>query len=114
MKLLVVVADQSELQPMKRLLAKAGIQGYGIYLVNGEGFKSKPSMKQLRELKPILDQHLEVHHFDKIIAVGETAARLVLDTPVASINKLRGRDFEYTYGVKTPGKKKCESESHTE
>ena len=114
MKLLVVIADQSELQPMKRLLAKAGIQGYGIYLVNGEGFKSKPSMKQLRELKLVLDRHLEVHHFDRIIAVGETAARMVLDTATASINKLRGRDFEYAYGVKTPGKKKCELELPTE
>ena len=105
MRLLVVVTDQSELQPMKRLLAKAGMQAE-VWLVNGEGFESKPSMKELRELKVWLDRYLATHSFDTIIAAGETAARLVLDKSTASITKLRGRDFDYAYGVKEAKKTK--------
>ena len=106
MKLLVVIADKSELDTAKRLLAKAGVQAQ-VWLVNSDGFKSKPSMKQLRELKPILEEKIKQHgDFDYVIALGETASRLVLDTSSVSINRLRGRDFDYAYGVKTPGKKK--------
>jgi len=106
MKLLVVVADVSEVALMKRLLAQAGMRDATVWMVNGKGFASKPSMKQLRELKIVFDAYIRAHTpFDYVMACGETAARLVLDTSSVNINKLRGRDFEYAYGVKKPGKK---------
>ena len=117
MKVLAVVADKREYEVIRRLLAQAGYRDSQVWLVNGEGFKSKPSMKQLRELKPVLDKYVdEFGPFDYIIAAGETASRLVLDESNVNINKLRGRDFEYAYGVKTPGKKakECKSELPTE
>src|SRR5690349_24783784 len=105
--LLVVVAEEKEVGPMKRLLDKE-VYDYDnlVWVVSGKGFEGKPSMKVLRALKVELDHRIEKHGpFDCILAAGETAARLVLDTSSANINKLRGRDFEYEYGVKKPGKK---------
>ena len=104
MKLLVVVADKTELAPMKRLLAQAGVQA-AIWMVHGEGFESKPSMKQIRELKPVLDGYLKQYQFTHIFAAGETASRLVLDTSAVNINKLRGRSFEYNFGTKEKASK---------
>ena len=114
MRVLVLVAQESEVAPMKRLLAKAGMQA-DVWDVLTFFFKQhpdeKPPMKYLREVKLELDNAVKEYEYDTIIAAGETAARLVLDTSTVNINKLRGRDFEYAYGVKTPGKKKaCESE----
>src|SRR5690349_20486824 len=111
MKLLGVVADSTKVAPMKRLLAQAGVQG-SIWMVNGEGFDSKPSIKQLRQLMPVLDSDLErFGPFDYIMAAGETAARLVLDTSAVNINKLRGRDFDYAYGVRTTKAKDKKADS---
>lgn len=117
MKLLAVVANSAEVPAMRRLLVQAGYQNNSVWVVNDVGFEGKPSMKQLRELKLVLDKCLEEFGpFDYIVAAGDTAARLVLDTANVNINKLRGRDFKYTCGVKALGKKKkeCEPESHTE
>ena len=107
MKLLVVVADSKEVAPMKRLLAKSGLIFEGVvWTIQAEGFEGKPAMKVLRALKVELDEQIKQYGpFDVILAPGETAARLVLDTSSVNINKLRGRDFEYAYGVKKPGKK---------
>ena len=105
MKLLVVVADSKEVAPMKRLLAKAGLQGDIVRVFTGDVPEGKPAMKTLRAMKESLDRCVEECKYDYIIAAGETAARWVLDTSSVNINKLRGRDFEYAYGVKQVGKK---------
>ncbi len=118
MKLLVVVAEGREVEPMKRLLAQAGIKDY---LISRCCWKldGKPSMKEIRALKPALDEVVSSRYdgceFDYIIAAGETAARMVLDTSTVNINKLRGRDFEYAYGVKKAGKKaKADSDNNSD
>jgi hypothetical protein len=59
-------------------------------------------MKDLRKLKDQLDK--EVVGYDYVFAVGQTAARLALDTSNININKMRGRDFEYKTGVAKRGK----------
>jgi len=104
MKLLVVVADSTEVEPMRRLLAKAGIRDYQLaqccHKVEG-----KPTMKEIRMLKPPMDDTVKTGDYDYIMAAGETAARLVLDTSAVNISRLRGRDFEYVEGVKHAGKK---------
>ena len=110
MKILVVVADSSEVATMKRLLAQAGMQG-DVLAYATEKLVCKPSMKQVRSAKLWLDQNIEAGNYDVIIAAGETAARWVLDTSSVNINKLRGRDFEYQMGVKTPKKKVKDAES---
>lgn len=105
MNILVVVAEQSEVMPMKRLLARAGIHDADIAHFTRK-LEAKPSMKDLREVKVnAFDFTVKEKPYDYIVAAGETAARLVLDTSAANITKLRGRDFEYVYGVKKPGKK---------
>jgi uracil-DNA glycosylase len=88
--------------PMKRLLAKAGLQA-DVWALYKQNLEHKPSMKELREIKLDFDKRLElVMPYDYVIAAGETASRLVLDTSSVNINKLRGRDFEYAYGTKSP------------
>lgn len=111
MRILVVVAQESEVAPMKRLLARAGVQAdvWDVLTVFYEqNPDAKPPMKYIREVKLKFDSY--VKGYDVLVAAGETAARLVLDTSTVNINKLRGRDFEYAYGVKTPGKKKVDEE----
>jgi predicted transcriptional regulator len=100
MKVLVVTESLRDEKPMFDLLRKAGIKESCVTHILEEVPKSKPSMKSLREFKPTLDGYTSKEDFDYIIASGETAARLVLDKSVVNINKIRGRDFEYAYGVK--------------
>lgn len=98
MNILVVVGNESEVQPMKRLLKAAGVQAqvYGAF----EKLEGKPTMKEIRAVKPQLDVYNNVNEYDYIVAAGETAARLVLDKATVNIARLRGRDFEYVTGTK--------------
>jgi len=103
-KVLVVVAQESERASMQRLLKRAGLQG-DVFVIEKK-FTSKPAMKKLREYKPVLDKHVlggydaTASQYDYVIAAGETASRLVLDTSSVNITKLRGREFEYKFGTK--------------
>ena len=107
MNLLVVVADKTQVPVMQRILSKAGVQA-DVAHVYQERQRYKPPMKELRQFKPELDKRIRDMGYDFVLAAGETAARLVLDTSAVNINKLRGRDFEYSEGVKKPGKKKAD------
>jgi len=109
MNILIVVASTEEEASMRRLITRATMPGYQFMLFSlYPALASKPTMKALRELKPKLDEVIKQHKFDYIIAAGETAARLALDTSAVNISKLRGRDFEYEFGIKKPSKKKAE------
>jgi len=98
---------------MKRLLAQAQVEAQVTYLLKKPA-TSKPSIKELRTIKPLFDAMLERDSFDYVIAAGETAARLVLDTSSVNISKLRGRDIEYVVGVKTAKRAKGTSSASTE
>ena len=111
MRLLVVVAEESELAPMRNLLARADIKDYELaYLFNE--IESKPSMKFLRKVKEQEFDYIAGAGFDYIFAAGETAARLVLDTSSVNINKMRGRDYEFKFGVKDIKKKSKEQNTN--
>jgi len=104
MRLLVVVAEVAELAPMKNLLVRAGIKDYKLCFLF-DNIDCKPSMKELRQVKEHRFDHIAKDGFDYILAAGETAARLVLDTSSVNINKMRGRDYEFKLGVKDIKKK---------
>jgi hypothetical protein len=106
---LVVVAEEKEKPLMQRLLKRAGLQG-DVFVIEKK-FTSKPAMKKLREYKPVLDKHVlggydaTASQYAYVIAAGETASRLVLDTSSVNITKLRGREFDYAFGTKALNKK---------
>ena len=118
MKVLVVVAQESERASMQRLLKRAGLQG-DVFVIEKK-FTSKPAMKKLREYKPVLDKHVlggydaTASQYDYVIAAGETASRLVLDTSSVNITRLRGREFEYAYGVKDKQKRSSKDSTSDE
>jgi hypothetical protein len=113
MRVLVVVAQHAEISPIKRLLASAGYNGASVYAIFDEA-EDKPKMVELRKRKLAgFDEYVRAGEYDYIIAAGETAARLVLDTSTVNINKLRGRDFDYAYGVRDPKKNKKTGEAAT-
>jgi len=99
---LVVVAEEKEKPHMQRLLKRAGLQGDVVNVLTK--VTKKPSMKDLRALKLAFDA--TVSPYDYVIAAGEAASRLVLDTSSVNITKLRGREMEYAYGVKEKTKAK--------
>jgi hypothetical protein len=104
MKVLVIVESLRDEKPMFDLLRKAGIKYACVTHILEEVPKSKPSMKSLREFKPTVDNYAK--DFDYVIASGDTAARIVLDTSIVNLNRMRGRNYEYKMGVKQVGKKK--------
>jgi uracil-DNA glycosylase len=97
---------------MQRLLKRAGLQGDVVNVLTK--VTKKPSMKDLRALKPTLDAHVRNHTYDYVIAAGETASRLVLDTSSVNITRLRGREFEYAYGVKDKQKRSSKDSTSDE
>lgn len=101
-KLLLLVGQNSEAPSMRRLLASAGVKAEVFCAF--PSIDHKPSMKKIRECKIWLDG-AEAAGYTHILAAGETAARLALDTSSVNINKLRGRDFEYVTGIRKTGKK---------
>jgi hypothetical protein len=105
MKVLILVATEAEAHAMSQLARKAGLDDYAATELYQQA-DTKPTMKQLREKKLLLDHFLEKEPFDYVITAGETAARMALDMPVVNINKLRGRDFEYKSGTRITNKKK--------
>jgi len=111
MKILVVVASEEERVPMMNLLARAGIKDYRLTHLFINEIESKPSMKVLRQVKEQEFDHITAG-FDYILAAGETAARLVLDTSSVNINKMRGRDYEFKFGVKDVKKKSKEQNTN--
>jgi len=112
MKILVVVASEEERVPMMNLLARAGIKDYRLTHLFINEIESKPSMKFLRKVKEQEFDYIAGAGFDYIFAAGETAARLVLDTSSVNINKMRGRDYEFKFGVKDIKKKSKEQNTN--
>ncbi len=104
MRVLVLVGQENERDPMKRLLKLAGITDF-LFACCFESCDSKPSIKDIRVARHLFKSAIEIYRPDKIVAVGETAARMALDTSAVNINKLRGRDFEYVKETRKPGKK---------